>query len=162
MARQSTKKVKAASGRSKVDQELSQTAGIDPEREAELVKSLAEMSEKVQAEYINEALQASQQMSELWSPHIIPILKQLRKKGVDLDSMRRLLEQSIMEPKSTAKFDQLSQMMAEQRPKILAAMSEVTDLKSMERLMRALVSSGRQGSITIDSVLAVRGREEEQ
>jgi hypothetical protein len=159
MAQKSTRNRK---GRSKVDKETSQTAGIDPALEPELVKALSEMSEKVQAEYINEAQLASQQMSALWSPHIIPILKQLRKKGVDVDSMRTLLEQSVLEQNSTAKFEQLSQKVSKQRAAILAAISEVVDLKSMERLIRALVSSERPYNLTIDSVLAVRACKEDQ
>lgn len=101
-------------------------------------------------------------MSELWASHQIPILKQLRKKGVDVDSMRNSLEQSLLAKDSTAERERLAQKMSEQSTMISEAISEVVDVKHLERQMRTILCSGKQTNLTTDSILMVLARKEDE
>jgi uncharacterized membrane protein YgaE (UPF0421/DUF939 family) len=167
MTQVSKKKGKGPADRTRWDtgvlkKEMLKMANIDAAQEAELAKRLSEMSQKQQAEDAARVWQEIQLMLTLWAPYVIPILKQLHKKNVELDSMRELLEQSVLEKDSGVKRERLMQKMSEQRTKILEAISDVVDVKDLERQIRALVSSGQQIRLTTDSVLVVLARQEDE
>ncbi len=141
--------------------EMLKMANIDDAQAAELTKGLSEMSQKQQAEDLNALWEEGRLISELWAPHNTTILKQLRKKGIDVGSMQDSLEQSILAKDSTVEGKRLMQKMSEQRATIHQAISEVVDVKALERQIRAIISSGKQLNLTTDSVLTVVGRKEE-
>jgi len=134
---------------------------IDPAQEPELARQLSEIAEKRQAEDIDKVRQESEQVTALLAPDIDRILQELRKKGVDIDSMRALLEQSTQGENPTEQSERLAQTILEQRTKILEAISEVTDQKNLARQIQALFLSERQISLDFDSVLAVTARKED-
>jgi hypothetical protein len=142
--------------------EMLKTANIDAAQEAELSKRLSDMSYKQQAEDMNALWEEGRLMSALWAPYKIPILKQLRKKGVDVDSLSDLLEQRIVAKDSTVNHERLVQKMSEQRTMIHEAISEVVDVKNLERQIRATLTSGRQINLTTDSVVLVLAHKEDE
>jgi hypothetical protein len=146
----------------KVKDKMSKPAEIDPANEAELVKRLSAMSKRHQEENMNEVLRTSREVSALCAPHIAPFLKQLRKSGVDVDSLRSLLEPSGPKQKAAAQREELLQKLSEHRAKILEAMAESAELKNLESQIQTLVSSGKEISLTTDGVLAVLGRKEDE
>jgi hypothetical protein len=124
------------------DEEMLKAANIDRAQAAALSKRLAEITEKRQAEESYAVFLEIQRMSALWAPYIVPILKQLRKKGVEVDALHNLLEQSILDQESTEHRELLAQKFSEQRAIITEAISEVVDLKVLERQMSALRRAG--------------------
>jgi hypothetical protein len=160
MSRES-KKEKAAPDRFEWDKETLKRAGIDAAQGAQLAQSISNLAETRQAEELNEVWQETQQMLAVWAPHMTAILEQLRKKGVKVDALRALIEQSALEQKSIKQRERLTEEFSKQRGLILEAISEVVDPSKLERQIRAIVSSGKQSSLTFDSVLAVTGRKEE-
>lgn len=160
MGRES-KKEKTAPRRFEWDKETLKRANLDAAQGAELAQSLSDLAEKQQVEEINAVWQETQQMLAAWSPHVGSVLKQLRKKGVDVDGLRALIEQIGLDPESAKQRERLTEAFAKQRELILEAISEVADPRKLERQIRAIVSAGNPGSFTFDSVLAVTGRKEQ-
>jgi hypothetical protein len=152
------KKEEAASGHFEWDKETLRRANMDAAQGAELARGLIELSEKRSAEELDESWQEARQMSAIWTPHLAPILERLRKKGVNVDELRALIEQGGSGQKPGG---QMAEAFAKQRDLILEAISEVADVGKLERQIRAAVSSRRPGCFTYDSVLAVIGGEEE-
>jgi hypothetical protein len=159
MSRES-RKDKAVPDHFEWDKESLKRANMDAAQGAALAQGLSTLAEKRQAEEMDEAWQEAQQMLAIWTPHVPSILKQLRKKGVEVDALRALLEQSALEQKP-AQRERLAKEFSGQRELILEAISEVTDIEKLERQIRAVVSKGGEGCFSFDSVLAVTGRKEE-
>jgi hypothetical protein len=68
-------------------------AGLSAEQGAELAQRLSDVMEKRQADELARAWDETQQMLAIWSPHYSAVLDKLRKKSVDVDGLRRLIEQ---------------------------------------------------------------------
>src|SRR4051812_33546034 len=165
MSQKSTKKGKGTTESIKWDKEVLKKdvlkmANISAADEAELTSGLSDLSHKQHAEDISGVWQDTQLMSALWGPYMIRILKQLLKKGVDVDSMRNLIDQIILAKDSTAPRERLLQMISEQRPMILEAMSKVVDVEDVGRQMQTIFSAGKQASFSTASVLVLVGRKE--
>jgi hypothetical protein len=156
-----SRKEKAAPDRFEWDKETLKRAGIDVAQGAELAQKLSNLAEQRQVEELNEVWQETQHMSAVWSPYMGSILEKARKKGVDVDGLRALIEQNALEKRSAKQRDRLTEEFSKQRTLILEAISEVIDPRKLERQIRAIVSAKRQGSFTFDSVLAVTAQKEE-
>lgn len=143
------------------DEETLQRGGIDAVSGAELARQVSISAAKLHADELDRARQAALQVLAVWSPYLTPILKQLRKQGVDLDALLALIGQSDLEQDSRHYTERLTEELSRQRTAILEAISEVTDLRRLERRVRAIESPGRQGCFTFDSVLAITGHEDE-
>ena len=160
MNRESRKK-KAAPDHFEWDKETLKRAGIDAAQGTELAQSLSSLAEQRQVEELNEVWRETQHILAVCTPYMTSILEKARKKGVNVDALRALIEQSALEKKSAKQRDRLTEEFSKQRTLILEAISEVIDPRKLERQIRAIVTAGKQGSFTFDSVLAVTGPKEE-
>jgi hypothetical protein len=109
----------AAPERFEWDAETLKRAGMDAAQGAALARSLSDFAEKRQAEELDKAWQEAQQMLALWEPYTTSILQQLRTKGVAVDALRALMEQSALEQDPSAARDRLLNEFSEQRPLML-------------------------------------------